>query len=399
MASVQPRTKSNGEVSWRVQFRIGSQMRSRSFADQRGAQQFSKLVDRVGGAVAVKTWEARMSASADVPALRDWIGTYLDPASGMLTGIEPGTRAGYRGIADRSLIPILGDLPVDAITKADVGRWVAWQEAQPSARKHKGQAAPIAPKTVRNYHALLSSVLQAAVEHKLRPDNPAFKTRLTRGRSREGVFLSSNEFAVLLHFIPAYYKPLIQFLVGTGMRWGEATALTWGDIELDGRTATARIEKAWKKGPDGKPLLGTPKSSKSRRTVSLTPELVDMLGDPKPGDQLVFPGPVANKNIWYGSFSARIWKPAVAAANDAELCVAAGLTPIGKTPNIHDLRHTHASWLIADGAPLTYVQERLGHENITTTIHTYTHLMPNAHAEMAAIISRRMSNVLPQLEA
>jgi integrase len=395
LASVLPRRMKDGRISWRVQFRLGAAMRSKSFEHEAGARQFGGLIDRVGAAAALAVWDARQSSTGDVPTFRDWVDEYLDPDSGRLTGIERGTRAGYRSIADRSLIPILGDLPVDAITKADVGRWVSWQEAQMSARRTNGKAVPISPKTVKNYHALLSSVLAAAVEAKHRPDNPAYRTRLTRGRKREGVFLSRAEFATVLHFIPVYYRPLVLFLAGTGARWGEATAITWGDVELATTPPTARIEKAWKKGPDGTPVLGPPKSAKSRRTVSLWPEIVHALGAPRGGDQLLFPGAQGGRQIWYGAFNTRIWKKAVERANDTDACEAAGLLPIGKRPNIHDLRHTHASWLIHAGAPLPFVQARLGHEKITTTVDTYGHLLPDAHLQMAQIMADTMSNVLP----
>jgi hypothetical protein len=74
-------------------------------------------------------------------------------------------------------------------------------------------------------------------------------------------------------------------------------------------------------------------------------------------------------------------------------CVRAGLDP---RPRIHDLRHSHVAWLIAEGAPLPVIQARLGHEKITTTIDTYGHLMPDlqrAAADAASLVFARM----PQL--
>src|SRR5690606_5102950 len=105
-----------------------------------------------------------------------------------------GTRRGYLQAAKSSWLQVLGDYPVDALTKADVGRWLAWQEKQPSRRSGGAAGVTVAAKTIRNYHGLLSSVLAAAVEQKFRDDNPAFKMRLTRGTRREPVFLSPDEF-------------------------------------------------------------------------------------------------------------------------------------------------------------------------------------------------------------
>jgi integrase len=183
------------------------------------------------------------------------------------------------------------------------------------------------------------------------------------------------------------------FLAGTGLRWGEATALRWRDVNLAGDPPTVRVEHAWKQDGHGAVVLGPPKSPRSRRTVSLWPEIVASLPPRgKPGD-LVFQAPQGGM-IWHGRFASDVWKPAIAAANDPELGA-----PIGKEPNPHDLRHTHASWLIAGGAPLPYVQARLGHESIQTTVGTYGHLVPDAHHEMARIAAVAMQGVLPAIGA
>lgn len=392
MASVTARRLANGDVKWRVQFRIGERMCQETFADEKNARSFGGLVDRVGGAAARKTLQARQNKGDVTPTLADYTARYLDIDSGLLTGIEPGTRAEYVRVAGRSFLPIIGDLPIDAITKADVGRWVAWQERQPSVAR-KGQQ--VSAKTVRNYHALLSSVLAASVDEGYRTDNPAYRTRLSRGVKREGVFLSPAEFATLLHFIPARYEGLVMFLAGTGCRWGEATAITWGDINLAAHPPTARIDKAWKKSENGSPVLKHPKSSRSKRTVSLTHDVIAMLGDPQDPAELVFPGVRSGGHIWYGRFRATTWLPAVKKAMDREMCRIEGLTPLRAAPNIHDLRHSHASWLIADGVPLTFVQARLGHESIQTTSNVYGHLQPDAHVQMSETISRTLANVRP----
>lgn len=48
-----------------------------------------------------------------------------------------------------------------------------------------------------------------------------------------------------------------------------------------------------------------------------------------------------------------------------------------KRPRVHDVRHTHASWMLAAGTGLFVLQRRLGPESITTTTETYAHLMPD----------------------
>ena len=369
MPSANPHKLKSGEVVWRVQYRVHGKVVTDQFGTHKAGDDYARLVERVGGAAAREVLTKRRSSQSDVPTLQQWTTTYLDAESGILTGITTGTRKGYERIT-RSFLPMLGEHPIDTITRDDIGRWVAWLEQQPSGRNH-GQN--IAAKTVNNYQALLSNIFTAAVERDLIKKNPVKGVRVTRGQSREGVFLTRDEFDRILEHTPDHYKPLLVFMVNTGTRWGEATALTWSDIDMSKRTPTASINKAWKKGVDGVPVLGVPKSAKGRRSIPLPQRVVDALPERRDGGQLVFHG-VEGGRLWYGMFNTRIWKRAVEKAN------------IGKTPNIHDLRHTYASWLLAAGAPLNVVQAKLGHEKIDTTVGVYGHLAPGADEDIVRVL-------------
>lgn len=394
MASVSPRTLASGEVRWRVQVRVKGQMKQTTFLEKKGADQFAALVDRVGWDAADQVRQSRGQRDNATPTLREYTHRYLSPESGLLTGVEKGTREGYEAEAERSWLQTLGDIPIDLITKQDVGSWLAWQEKQPVWRDRNKPVElqhTVSSKTVRNYHALLSAVLKAAVVEGFRKDNPAYKIRITRGVKKETVFLSPTEFATLLHFIPEHYKRFVLFLAGTGLRWGEATALTWADVNLHGKPPTVRVTRAWKKSKGG-PLLKYPKTSRSRRSVSLFPDLVAIMGAPGESDAFVFTG-VRGGHLWHGAFMARAWLPSLRKAMDADECRRVGLEPLKRTPTIHSLRHTHASWLIAQGIPLPYIQARLGHESITTTVNTYGHLVADAHDQMASAIALTLSGV------
>lgn len=391
MASVRSRTLADGTIKWQVQFRVDGKLTGETFDHPEGAYQFGDMVDKVGGRAARAALAARQGRTEKVTTLQEFTDRYLDPDSGLLTGISDGTREGYRRIAERSFLTLLGQYPIDAVGKAEVGKWVTWQENQPSAAR---PGMKVSPKTIRNYHALLSAVLAAAVQEGLRADNPAHKTRLSKGRKEESVFLTPEEFTTLLHFIPQRHQAFVLFLAGTGCRWGEATAVTWGDLNLRANPPTVRIDKAWKKGPTGAPVLGHPKSQRSNRTVSLSADVVAALGKPgKPGE-LVFPGQTGS-HLWYGRFRTTTWVPSVERAQDPELCEAEGLEPLSKTPTVHDLRHSHASWLIARGVPLPLIQVRLGHESIQTTVNVYGHLQPDAHLQMADVVADTLSGVRP----
>ncbi|MFE3886408.1 site-specific integrase [Streptomyces lydicus] len=148
------------------------------------------------------------------------------------------------------------------------------------------------------------------------------------------------------------------------------------------------MQRAWKRRGEGGTFLGAPKTKKSRRALVLTPDQVQLfqrrcLGK-NPSD-LIFTAPEGG--AWHsGVFHAHRWKPALDAAN------LAGLT---KRPRMHDLRHTHASWLIAGKVPLPVIQARPGHESITTTVDRYGRLLESSDAEVVAAVEWAMNPPKP----
>lgn len=86
------------------------------------------------------------------------------------------------------------------------------------------------------------------------------------------------------------------------------------------------------------------------------------------------------KGSWVraSSWRQRFWNPAVEAAG------------LSRPLRFHDLRHSHASWLIAEGAHAKAIQERLGHSSITVTMDTYGHLMPEIDEGLADLLDFRL---------
>lgn len=171
----------------------------------------------------------------------------------------------------------------------------------------------------------------------------------------------------LLAAIDDHYRPMVEALLWTGVRWGDREALTIADYMRRGRPPHLVIGKAAKIGEGGR-YAGPPKTKSSRRLVSLTSQAVaaveTAIGGRTKASELIFTAhsgaPVRNtdfrKGFWYS------------ACEEAELV---GLRP-------HDLRHTHASWCVAAGLDLLSVQRRLGHVSIQVTVDRYGHLRPDA---------------------
>lgn len=395
MASVTPAKRANG-FPWIVQARDDARtMRRETFdhpddprAAERAARDFARLVDRVGITEASRQRDERDGARAGSLTLAAWIDQYVDPESGIWRGVNDSGREGGRRAAATYITPRLGELPVSAIAYDDVAQWMIWMSRQPSPR-----GGTLSAKTIRNHHALLSQILTAAATRGHRTGNPARGQKPNRqARKQPMVVLTQREFETLVHFIRPAWRPFFRFLAGTGMRFGEATALTWADLSPIPGGALVHITKAWQKPPTGSGLrvLGPPKSDAGERSIGVPADLIADLGTPGRPDELVF----TNRDggaLWSGTIWSRVWAPALTAANDAEKCAAAGRTPIGKRPRIHDLRHCHASWMIAAGRPLPYIQARLGHEKITTTVDTYGHLLPDAQMGDIAAVTAIMS--------
>lgn len=360
-------------------YRIDGRQKTDSFATHADAIAHKKLIESIGPGAAREVLDERNAVAnlgRDVTTLDGYFEHYLEH----LTGATPGTVADYRRLAHRTWLPTLGPLPLEAISTDAVKRWVGAQSRTVTKR-----GTPTSTKTIANAHGLLSSVLAGAVEAQLVPANRAAKVPLPRGERAEITWLTEGEFARLLNAVPAYWHPLVLTLAGTGLRWGEATALRWADVDLNAPHPYLRVTRAWKKGATQR-VMGAPKTVRSRRTVTLPTQVIDALrplqGEP---DAFVFTGPRGGQ-VHHQAFHPRVWQTSVAKAG------------LGKTPRIHDLRHSHASWLLQATNNMHLVQLRLGHESITTTVGVYGHLSADAGPIAAAAISLALDAAMPAIE-
>ncbi|MGZ4555716.1 MAG: tyrosine-type recombinase/integrase [Mycobacteriaceae bacterium] len=309
-----------------------------------------------------------------MPTLREWYATCMADK----TGITEGTRSDYDRLANRVMLPMLGGYHLDQIDRATDAAFIKRLER---TRKLNNRGVEvdgyISPKTISTHHGLLSDLMNHAVIAGHITGNPCRGARLPRAGEqdrRDERFLTHPEWAAIYAAIPDRHKALPFFLVGTGLRWSEATALQVRHVNLE--VGTVRVMRAWKKAPKGgKRYIGPPKSPKSRRTVMLAGQIVEALRpliEGQPQDALVFRSG-AGTALYGGPFHERVWGPA---------CAKAGV--MDPRPRIHDLRHTHASWLIEQGASLEQVQDQLGHESLLTTRKVYGHLQPAMRARLQA---------------
>lgn len=154
------------------------------------------------------------------------------------------------------------------------------------------------------------------------------------------------------------------------MRKGEILALTWDSINWITQKIT--VDKNYTHGG-----LGTPKTGKIR-VIDMSNELAKVLKEwrlacPHSELNLVFP----NSNGNYQSADNLAKRRFLPALNRA------GIDKI----RFHDLRHTYASLLLANGAPMKYVQHQLGHSSIIMTMDLYTHLLPEVNDKCVNLLN------------
>ncbi|MER5882665.1 site-specific integrase [Streptomyces sp. NPDC001941] len=409
MASIVKRPKKSGDVTYQVKWRQDGEWQTENFGDPDAADQFRRLVEAHGnqwphGWVRGQGFVEEPAVPGDIPLL-EYATRYVD----RLTGIDDRTREDYHREVRihftllRHTTPAGEDATatIGNLTQEDVTDWVRAEETgeRDPHDAEKWLRRPADPKSIRNRHGLLFCVVQAAIEATtpLRTTNCCKRTSLPRvddHTDEEMTFLERDEYERIAQEITdPDARDLADWLVGTGMRWSEATALRVSDLALTAERPSVNIQRAWKKAKKGSPggafYLGPPKTKKARRLLRLAPAQVELARRHSTGrrpDDFVFRA--AMGGAWrHANYYNRKWLPAVAAA------VEKGLP---KRPRLHDLRHTHVAWLIAARIPLPAIQIRLGHESIQTTVDRYGHLVQGLDDDIASAVEAIMGVPAPR---
>ncbi|WIC40243.1 tyrosine integrase [Gordonia phage Holliday] len=351
MASLYTRVRSDGTEFYKVQWRHEGRQRALTFDSLTAAERHRLNIEKFGheramtilGVVETHRNETTLAQAAE---------HHVDA----LIGVEPGTIRRYKAIIGKDFASI-GPLPLSEITEPVIAAWVRELEGRGNSGK-----------TIANKHGLLSAVLGRAVRENKLVQNPCDHTRLPRKDPiEEPVFLSRAEWDALHEAMPEQWRPLTQWLVTTGMRFSEATALTVGDI--DG--SLCRISKAWKWTGTKDSRLAYPKSKAGRRTINLPQQALEVVDLDRPKKALLFTNANGDR-VTYSRFYDGGWKPAMEK-------VAFRCSP-------HDLRHTCASWMIKNGIPLLVVSRHLGHESVNVTANVYSHIDRGSFEDAAKVI-------------
>lgn len=284
---------------------------------------------------------------------------------------KPATEYGYRGYLKNHIYPFFGEMKLTEITPLMVKEFV--KQMVDTGRTNA---------TVNKYTKLINCIFNFMIDNDVITRNPLARIKSLKETKNEKIrALSTEETKVLLTKTKTVYPdfyPLLFTAIFTGMRQGELFALTWDSINWITRKIT--IDKNYTHG-----RIGTPKNGKTRK-IDMSQELMKMLKEwrlacPNSENNLVFPnndGEYQDTN----NMAKRRFKPSLQRA---------GIDSI----RFHDLRHTYASLLLANGAPMKYVQHQLGHSSIKMTMDLYTHLLPEVNEQCIDLLDRLTESFQP----
>lgn len=281
---------------------------------------------------------------------------------------EHATYIRYSGITRQHILPVIGHRRLDRLGHHDAQRCV----------DELADAGKIA--TAATCRTLLHSLCKLAVRRGLLSVNPAMELAVPRAKPREYKILSPTQAQSLLDVCrvgPEHLRqlyPILQLILNTGLRRGEALGLRWRSVDLEARTIDVREQL--KRRPDGHDLGDT--KTHTRRLVHLGATTTAMLVEHK-RNQDALREALGRAYVDQGFVFTRLDGRARTHGNPIypttlwrwlrDALQRAGLEGY----RLHDLRDTNATLSLEQGVDLVTVSRRLGHTSITMTADRYVH--------------------------
>ncbi len=301
--------------------------------------------------------------------------------------VKPKTYQKYFTTFATYLLPVWKDESLSKISSVDVQDLI---NDYSSGQRTGSKGKPLSSSTVRCIRRYLSEAFRYAVQVNLLIKNPVELTKAPVLEVKEIHVLSIEELHNLLQAMKdqamehlgdphemLYYSSFIavQLAASTGMRLGEVFGLCWDCVDLESSSISVRrsIQTGGKLN-----IFQTTKTKHSRRLIRISTDLAaelkkyrsfqdqyaSRLGDHWHNVRHALITGLFGNILSTSNFKARYFLPILAKLGIHDF-------------SFHDLRHTHATLLLAKGVNPKIVQERLGHSTITLTLDTYSHLVPD----------------------
>lgn len=259
------------------------------------------------------------------------------------------------------------------------------QQLLDDARNPMEGFRPFSKGSVRLLHTILNTAMRSAVRDGLIARNPCAERELATVEKTTIPRMSADDVRRLLVSLEGTsIYPIVRVAIGTGMRRGELLALTWGDVDTVKRVVHVRRHVVWTKASRGVIHQGG-KTESSLRSIPITEALAAYLSQ--------YRVECAQSALKSGARSEFNDSALVFPASPASPQVVRDAVNVSKAfryltkhrgfdLTLHDCRHLYASLMLAAGAPITALSQRLGHKNPSITLKIYSH--PTADADAAA---------------
>lgn len=276
----------------------------------------------------------------------------------MAARLKQSTLLTKKTVLQTHILPFFGNKPINEIKASDVRRCQAKLMSSPNNYS-------------QTYLKKINTELNSSINYAKRfydlNTNPCGKAgTIGKAKAEEMNYWTYNEYIAFCEGVKD--KPLsyicFEVLYWTGMREGELLALSPADIDLDNKTIS--INRTYQR-IEGKDVFTSPKTRKSKRKIPIPDFLCQELSDYIQSrymldtDERLFP--VTKSYLSHEMIRG---------------CKNTGVKKI----RIHDIRHSHASLLINQGCDALMLADRLGHEKVSTTLNTYSHLFPHKQQEL-----------------
>ncbi|MFJ1708416.1 tyrosine-type recombinase/integrase [Kitasatospora sp. NPDC088346] len=296
--------------------------------------------------------------------------------------LKPTTLARYRAYVLQDLVPALGRIPLDDLAYEHIDHY-----ARTQLKAGRGRV------TVHRILATLSSALGAAVVRHRLGHNPAKPAVIPRPPTPERRIWTPDEAVRFLDYAREHdplFAHLVELIINTGMRKGEALGLHWDDVHLDEgvlfvRYTLSAVDNSYT-------VLTPPKTSSSLSWIAINDrarrvfeDLADhhFLGLAIPAHGYVF------------QHNGRPLDPHRVLKRFQKLCDKAGVPRIA----VHDLRHLATTLALNGGVPFVIVSKTLRHRTLSTTANIYSHLTRQAAREAVDAIARLLDSAELALHA
>lgn len=276
----------------------------------------------------------------------------------MAARLKQSTLLTKKAVLQTHILPFFGSKPINEIKASDVRRWQAKLMSSPNNYSQT---------YLKKINTELNSIINYAKRFYDLNTNPCGKAgTIGKAKAEEMHYWTYDEYIAFREGVKDKSLSYICFevLYWTGMREGELLALSPADIDLDNKTIS--INRTYQR-IEGKDVFTSPKTRKSKRKIPIPDFLCQELSDYIQSRYMLD----ADERLF----------PVTKSYLSHEMIRGCKNTDVKKI-RIHDIRHSHASLLINQGCDALMLADRLGHEKVSTTLNTYSHLFPHKQQEL-----------------